>query len=330
MKPVVSIIVPVYNVELFLPQCIESLVNQTYCYLQIILVNDGSTDNSLVILNEYAKRDSRILLINKENSGVSSARNSGLNAVDGDYVMFVDGDDWIDLNTVEDLLGVIQNYNSEIACCSFIFEDIEHGRQRFAGRKFSPYVLAGRSILSAYLRGNDLYASVCGRMYKTSFLKKYNFYFDTDMSIGEDGYFSLQLMSKANSIVVTGYPCYHISVRFSSTTRNSIPELKDDTCYKDYLISENLWFLFKEEYMAWYIRAATSMLFHLALKTSCKNYSMLYTEYVKKTNYLKYNKFYIRKKLNARNHILSFLGKGKILSYTVIHIINVIKKGILR
>ena len=96
----VSIIIPIYGVELYLKQCIESVLKQTYSNLQIILVNDGSKDNCVEICNYYASIDSRIILINKENEGLVNARKSGLAVAEGDYVTFVDGDDWVGENFI--------------------------------------------------------------------------------------------------------------------------------------------------------------------------------------------------------------------------------------
>ena len=96
-KEKISVIIPVYNVEKYLKRCLDSVINQTYKNLEIILVDDGSTDNSGKICDEYAKNDKRIIVIHKENGGVSVARNIGLDICTGDYVNFIDSDDWIDL-----------------------------------------------------------------------------------------------------------------------------------------------------------------------------------------------------------------------------------------
>lgn len=113
-QPKVSIIVPVYNVEEYLVKCLDSLVNQTLKEIEIICINDGSTDNSLEILNTYAQKDSRITIIDKKNEGVSAARNTGLNISKGEYIMFVDSDDYLELPNVffkeEDVVEKIKYY----------------------------------------------------------------------------------------------------------------------------------------------------------------------------------------------------------------------------
>ena len=109
-----SVIVPVYNVEEYLPSCIESVLNQTFSDFELILVNDGSPDNSLSILEEYAVKDERIKIINKENGGLSSARNCAIPLAQGEYIGFVDSDDWIDLDFYEKLYNTAKKYKAEI------------------------------------------------------------------------------------------------------------------------------------------------------------------------------------------------------------------------
>ena len=114
----VSVIVPVYNVEKYLRECLESLVNQTLKEIEIICINDGSEDSSLEILNEYASKDSRFVIINQENCGQSVARNKGLDVAKGEYIGFVDSDDWVDLNFFENLYSEAVKNNSDIAAAS--------------------------------------------------------------------------------------------------------------------------------------------------------------------------------------------------------------------
>ena len=114
MQSKISVIVPVYNAEQYLRECLESLVNQTLEDLEIICVNDGSTDSSPKILEEYASKDSRIKIFHQENQGVSAARNLGISKVQGEYLVFVDSDDWIELNALEILYKTIDKRKSDI------------------------------------------------------------------------------------------------------------------------------------------------------------------------------------------------------------------------
>lgn len=120
MSPKISIIVPVYNVENHISKCIESILDQTYDNLEIILVNDGSTDNSLSICNTLKKLDSRIIIINQKNEGTSSARNKGLEAATGKYIGFVDGDDTIEKKMYEILISTVIEYDLKLVECDFI------------------------------------------------------------------------------------------------------------------------------------------------------------------------------------------------------------------
>jgi len=120
MSPKVSVIVPIYNVEEFLPRCLDSLLNQTLKEIEIICVNDGSKDNSLNILNEYAQKDARIIIINQENNGASSARNNGLIHATGEYIGYVDADDWVEKDYYKLLYENAKRYNADIACGEII------------------------------------------------------------------------------------------------------------------------------------------------------------------------------------------------------------------
>ena len=109
IAPLISIIVPVYNVERYLKKCLESCINQTYSNIEIILVNDGSTDTSLFICEEFTKKSNNVVLINQKNSGVSAARNKGLNKAKGDFIYFLDSDDWLELTMMEELVNLLEN-----------------------------------------------------------------------------------------------------------------------------------------------------------------------------------------------------------------------------
>ena len=116
----ISIIVPVYNTEKYLEKCLNSLISQTLEDIEILCINDGSTDNSIKILEQYANRDSRIKIINKKNAGVSAARNTGISQAKGEYLGFVDSDDYVDLNFYEKLYNTAKEYNASIAVAGII------------------------------------------------------------------------------------------------------------------------------------------------------------------------------------------------------------------
>lgn len=115
----ISIIVPIYNKEDYLPQCLDSIINQSYTNFEVLLVNDGSTDSSGIICQEYAERDSRFRYIEKENGGVSSARNLGLERSEGAYITFIDSDDWVEFNYLEVLYNALRENNADVAISSY-------------------------------------------------------------------------------------------------------------------------------------------------------------------------------------------------------------------
>ena len=133
-KELISVIIPVYNVEKFLPYSLESVINQTYKNLEIIIINDGSTDGSKAICEQYAKNDKRIKLLSQKNQGLSAARNAGLNIVTGKYIGFVDSDDVISLEFYECLYKLLKETNSDISECASVQisdEDLFNNKTKF-------------------------------------------------------------------------------------------------------------------------------------------------------------------------------------------------------
>ena len=128
-KSLVSILIPVYNASLYLKQCLDSILHQTYTNLQIVIIDDGSTDNSYAICHEYAGQDARIELYTQENKGVAVTRNNLIEKAKGDYILFVDSDDWIELNMVEFLIDQILATNADIVTCAMVTNTAE--QQRF-------------------------------------------------------------------------------------------------------------------------------------------------------------------------------------------------------
>ena len=163
----VSIIIPVYNVEKFLYKCIKSVQNQTYRNIEIILVNDGSTDNSLEICKKFMKNDNRITLIDKENGGLSSARNSALDIINGEWIMFVDSDDYIECNMIENLVEAANLSNSDLTLCGYIMvkENEECIRKYIPEKK---EMLSGIEALKRHYFHPGLinYVSAWGKLYK--------------------------------------------------------------------------------------------------------------------------------------------------------------------
>ena len=131
-NPLISIIVPVYKTEQYLDRCLDSIVNQTYKNLEIILVDDGSPDNCPQMCDEWKTKDSRIRVIHKENDGLANARNSGIEIASGDYMMFADSDDFLEKDMIDFLLNLSLKYDADVSRCGFYF-DYENGEKKSAG-----------------------------------------------------------------------------------------------------------------------------------------------------------------------------------------------------
>ena len=125
-SPLISIIIPVYNVEKYFENCIKSVQNQSYRNIEIIIINDGSTDSTKELCEYYSKNDKRIIVINQKNMGVSAARNAGIKYSNGQYISFVDGDDYIDFDMYEKLVYFAQKYKSDYTITGFKYEKIEN------------------------------------------------------------------------------------------------------------------------------------------------------------------------------------------------------------
>lgn len=200
-RPQVSIIVPVYKVESFLPKCIESIQNQTYKNWELILVDDGSPDNSGKVCDEYAKGDSRIRVLHKENGGVSSARNLGLENIKGEWVTFVDADDWLDANTLEQCM-TFQDYDLIRFSANFVYNE--------DGSRNIPYELSDKLTKEEFLEkivGRKILLSVWGCVLRSSLFEN-EVKFNTTLTNGEDWLVLVSLVSKANRIKIINKPFY--------------------------------------------------------------------------------------------------------------------------
>ncbi len=201
----VSIIIPIYNVESYLENCIESLINQTYKEIEIILVNDESPDNSLQICKEYAMIDSRVRIINKKNGGLSDARNAGLKVATGEYVIFVDGDDFVQLNLVEKALESALKTSSDIVIWGFYADFVNDiGELEFRKEYGFNYNIFNNYLINS-IKLDDTFVGLLGyawnKLYKKEILDQHNFEFTKDLSLVEDIEFNSRVLQKSNNIV---------------------------------------------------------------------------------------------------------------------------------
>lgn len=200
----VSIIVPIYNVEKYLEKCVCSILNQDYNNLEVILVNDGSTDKSLEICERLQKKDNRIKIINQKNLGVSAARNNGFYYSKGDYICFIDSDDIIEIDMVSTLVKLLQENECEVANCNIhIIEKDKTERNFYTNKNIKIY---NSSELKKYFLLGKVSHACWDKMYKREVLEKVNFVLN---STSEDRYFCWKLYKTINKMVVTSKVGYH-------------------------------------------------------------------------------------------------------------------------
>ena len=219
--PKVSIIVPVYNMEQYLNRCLESIINQTYENIEIILINDGSKDNSLEICKNYAKKDNRIMIIDQKNSGVSSARNSGLDKATGEYLAFVDPDDWIDLNAIENMIDFALKHKCDISFFDYKINNIIQKNDKVK----LEYNKNNKDEFIKLLISGDVPGYLWRLLIKKDITKKIKFKLDLPMA--EDLVFILEILKNANSINKSNEAYYNYFLTENSITRGSQKYIKN-------------------------------------------------------------------------------------------------------
>lgn len=209
-----TVIIPVYNVEKYIECCARSILRQTYHNLEIIFVNDGSPDSCGSILDSLKKDDSRITVIHKHNEGVSAARNDGLGIANGEYIIFVDGDDWIDERLVEDFVGAIEKLGTEMAISySYLIDDNLPSTRNIDINKIS----SPKAIEQLYLGKIDV--AVWNKIYKKNFLKDNNIAFRTQYWFAEGMTFNIECFSKCDCVGVCNLERYHYVTNNESAVR---------------------------------------------------------------------------------------------------------------
>lgn len=214
MKDKVSIIVPIYNVEKFIKKTITSLINQTYSNIEIILVDDGSPDSSPQICDEYSKKDSRIKVIHKNNNGVSCARNTGIKASSGDYIMFVDGDDYVESDYVEYFVKLIEKTQTKMAISYGAF-DIYHKNQ--VKKDFIGVISSEETVEQIYLQ--KINVAVWNKIYSKEIINKYHILFNESIWYGEGMLFNIEFLQFIKNVGVGSRRVYNQVYNSGSATR---------------------------------------------------------------------------------------------------------------
>lgn len=213
MEPKISIIVPVYNVEKYLERCVESLINQTHKNVEIILVDDGSKDNSGKLCDELAQRDSRIVVYHKENGGLSDARNYGIDKSTSDYVGFVDSDDFVDEDMYEILLSNLLKYDSEISFCRL--NDVYNDEITKDNTENKPYLMTSEQAIKMVLEAKVFSVTAVNKLYKKSLFAQIRF---DKGKIAEDAFIMVDLLSRCEKIAATEAKKYYYMHRENSIT----------------------------------------------------------------------------------------------------------------
>lgn len=211
----ISVIIPVYNIEKFIERCVNSIINQTYKNLEIILVDDGSTDNSGKICDEFAKKDSRIIVIHKSNKGLSDTRNIGIEKATGDYLSFIDGDDWIEKDTYEQFLLNNKEINADLIVFGMSI-DYEDGTTKI---KYLPQkeILDNKKGLIYLNSFKNIEVSSCNKIYKKELFSNIRFPVG---KLCEDYYIMYKLFDKSKKIMILPITKYHYFQRINSITKN--------------------------------------------------------------------------------------------------------------
>ena len=219
MNDMISVVIPVYNVEKYLQECLDSVINQTYKNLQIILVDDGSTDSCGMICDHYSERDQRITVIHQTNAGAGAAKNTGLDLVKGEYLSLIDSDDYLELDFYERMLKSIRVFNADICQCLFdyVFQDaiIPH-KYMFNNTKFLRSITNKRFLFEAlYDWKYNLFAN---KLFKTSLLGDNRFPVGSKI---DDEFFTYKLVCNAKRIINISNVLYHYRQRQSGVMRDS-------------------------------------------------------------------------------------------------------------
>lgn len=225
--PAISVIVPVYNTQKFLEKCLESIINQTFKDIEIICINDGSTDNSMSILNDYSEKDSRIKIINQKNAGLSCARNTGINNAKGEYIGFVDSDDWIDLDFFEKLYNAAKNYDADIASAGI--KRVRSYKWKY-NLKIKEEEVTENTDRKFVLCDVPEKCYVWNKIYRLEKIKQFSLYFEAGIYF-EDRCFTCEALSKLKRLVVVPDTYYNYWTNPNSIVKSKSTKKTQDAKY---------------------------------------------------------------------------------------------------
>lgn len=206
-KPLISVLIPAYNSELWIKDCIESVIGQSYKNLEILIYNDGSVDNTNIIIDQFLIKDSRITLIGNERIGIADARNLLLEKSNGEAIIFIDSDDWIESNCIEVLANHLINDNLDFCGCS-IFHDRGKNSDAILATPENTYSIFDRqSIVNQYISLAPLHGSVCNKLFRASSIKEFKF--NSGWEYAEDSNFVWKALQNVHAVGITPLQLYH-------------------------------------------------------------------------------------------------------------------------
>ncbi|MEI3337525.1 MAG: glycosyltransferase family 2 protein [Clostridium sp.] len=233
MEELISVIIPVYNVENYIEKCIYSVINQSYKNLEIILVDDGSTDKSGVLCDKYEKIDKRIKVIHKENGGLSSARNMGLDCANGEYIMFLDSDDFVETTILQELYSLCYKNNVEISICNYkyINNDKEEANDK---EENAEYIYDNIEKFHKMFFEGKFFWMAWGKLYKRRVFNNFRF---KENQIYEDFYLIPRIILNTSKVAYTTKSLYYYTIREESIMGKSKYKINKDLIY---IINENV------------------------------------------------------------------------------------------
>jgi len=219
MEKKVSIIIPVYNTQKYLKRCINSIIDQTYSNLEIILVNDGSTDNSLEICKEYEKIDERVFIISGENHGVSHARNMGIRKAKGEYLYFADSDDYLETDAIEKMIQGFEKADCELIIAGY--NEIEN-KEKIVKKSWGKSKLKSDDAKKLILDENGVGGYLWNKLFKLSLIKKFEIKFDETIYVWEDVLFVMEYLDKCKYVCLIDDIVYAYCRRAGSAVEYSL------------------------------------------------------------------------------------------------------------
>ncbi|MBR2992903.1 MAG: glycosyltransferase [Clostridiales bacterium] len=225
MEDLISVIVPVFNSEKYLGECIESILNQSYSNIEIILVDDGSTDSSLDICQKYANADDRIKIVNKGHTGVSNTRNIGISLAKGDFITFVDSDDWLDRDYIRTLYDGQKQFESEVVVSGFKIDNERCSSEAVQITDKCDVIDSVQALAFACNSNKPVVGFTWCKLYKRSIIIYNNIKFDETITVNEDSLFNYEVVSKCSKIVRVPTDYYHYRIRTGSITSSARTDL---------------------------------------------------------------------------------------------------------